>query len=124
MYVAITRAKERLYLTRSKSRYLYGKREPSMRSRFLKELSSVVELPLSEPRRSFLDDDFGGGYGSSSYGKSNYSSYGGNSYGGYGNRGHGYDKSIESDEDNYVSFGNQSYSFSRKNVTAASQKTT
>ena len=45
MYVAITRARERLYLTRSKSRYLYGKREPTMRSRFLKELSSELELP-------------------------------------------------------------------------------
>ncbi len=51
MYVAITRAKELLYLTRSKSRYLYGKREPTMRSRFLKELSSCVDLPR-EVRRS------------------------------------------------------------------------
>ena len=34
MYVAVTRAKERLYLTRSKSRFLYGKRESTARSRF------------------------------------------------------------------------------------------
>lgn len=138
MYVAITRAKERLYLTRSKSRYLYGKREPSMRSRFLKELSSVVELPATEPKRSFLDDDFssygafaksgyGGGYSRSEYGsaypssrgygKSGYGSSSG--YGGYGS----YGKSAENDDDNYVSFGNQSYSFTRKNLSATTQKT-
>ncbi len=62
MYVAITRAKERLWLTRSKSRYLYGRREPAMRSRFLKELSSVVELPQETRRPNYgyggYDDDY------------------------------------------------------------------
>lgn len=58
MYVAITRAKENLYLTRSKSRYLYGKREPTARSRFLKELSSVVELPREERRFSYGYSDY------------------------------------------------------------------
>ena len=38
MYVAITRAKERLYLTCSKSRYMYGKQSFSQVSRFLREL--------------------------------------------------------------------------------------
>ncbi len=113
MYVAITRAKDRLYLTRSKSRYLYGKREASMRSRFLKELSGVVELPVAEPRRSFLDED---GYGSSYSSRGGYGSYGrgygGSSYGGYGASSYG--RSVENDDDNYVSYGNQSYSFSRK----------
>ncbi len=37
MYVAITRAMERLYLTRSSSRYMYGKRDFSLESRFIKE---------------------------------------------------------------------------------------
>ena len=107
MYVAITRAKERIYFTRSKSRYLYGKREPSMRSRFLKEMASEVELPKETrpaPRgysdwddpesygnsaytggRYGSNDDFGGrktsyggGYGGNSYGNS----YGGKTYGG------------------------------------------
>ena len=112
MYVAITRAKERLYLTRSKSRYLYGKREPTARSRFLKELSSEIELPkeLRRPSYGYSDYDdpenygngsyaggryasndeysgrrsnFGGGYGSSYGGSySGNSSYGGNAYGG------------------------------------------
>lgn len=49
MYVAVTRARERLYLTRSKSRYLYGKREPTARSRFLKELSAELSLPGKPP---------------------------------------------------------------------------
>ena len=69
MYVAITRAKERLYLTRSKSRYLYGKREPTARSQFLKELSSVIELP-KEARRlpmGYGDYDDPESYGNSSY---------------------------------------------------------
>ena len=69
MYVAITRAKDNLYLTRSKSRYLYGKREPTMRSRFLKELSSVVELP-KELRRipyGYSDYDDPESYGNSAY---------------------------------------------------------
>ena len=93
MYVAITRAQERLYLTRSKSRYLYGKREPTSRSRFLKELAKELELPQEVRRPSFdyddfepdEDDDFGGRRTSfGSYGKSYGSSYGnsyGNSYG-------------------------------------------
>ncbi len=76
MYVAITRAKERLYFTRSKSRYLYGKREPTMRSRFLKELSSVVELPKETPKKSYgySDWDDPESYGNSAYGGGRYAS--------------------------------------------------
>ena len=95
MYVAITRAKERLYLTRSKSRYLYGKREPTARSRFLKELSSELELPReSRPmHRGYSDWDDPESYGNSAYGGGRYASnddYGGrrNSFGGgYGSYG-------------------------------------
>lgn len=43
MYVAITRAKERLYLTRAKSRFIYGRRNFTMPSRFLKELDECFE---------------------------------------------------------------------------------
>jgi len=100
-YVAITRAKERLYLTRSKSRYLYGKREPTARSRFLKELASELDLPREQRRSAFgygregyLDED-PESYGNSAYGGGRYatkgtygssygSSYGGRSYGSYG----------------------------------------
>ncbi len=113
MYVAITRAKERLYLTRSKSRYLYGKREPTSRSRFLKELSPVIELPKEERRASYGYSDwndpesygngaygggryatndefggrrssFGGGYNSRENGAIKRSSWQGNAYGGSG----------------------------------------
>ena len=44
MYVAITRAKENLMLTRCKTRFLYGRREYEIDSRFLKELG------LSKPQ--------------------------------------------------------------------------
>ena len=44
MYVAITRAKERLYLTCSRSRYMYGKQNFSIVSRFVKELG-YEQLP-------------------------------------------------------------------------------
>ena len=96
MYVAITRAKERIWFTRSKSRYLYGKREPTSRSRFLKELSSEIELPR-EARRlpmGYGDYDDPDMYGNSSYGGGRYesndeysgrrSTFGGSSYGSYG----------------------------------------
>ncbi len=42
MYVAITRAMERLYLTRATSRYLYGHREFMTQSRFLKDAQQVL----------------------------------------------------------------------------------
>ena len=105
MYVAITRAQDNLYLTRSKSRYLYGKREPTMRSRFLKELSSVVDMPKEQRRISYgysdyddpesygnsayaggryeMNDDYGGRKTSFGGGYSSQSSYG--SYGNYSN---------------------------------------
>lgn len=84
MYVAVTRAKERLYLTRAMSRYLYGNREYMVQSRFLKEAQPILS-PIqkkeekmseygyvSERRFNYNDDDNGyrstGGY-SSSYAK-------------------------------------------------------
>jgi DNA helicase-2/ATP-dependent DNA helicase PcrA len=92
MYVAITRAKDRLYLTRSKSRYLYGKREPTARSRFLKELSSELELPkeVKPMPRGYDSWDDPDSYGNSAYGGGRYASnddYGGRRTsfgGGYG----------------------------------------
>ena len=97
MYVAITRAKQRLYMTRSKSRYLYGRREPTARSRFLKELSSVVELPKEMRRLSYGYDGYDDpeSYGNSAYGGGRYSEseYGGRRTsfgGGYGGYNKGY----------------------------------
>lgn len=70
MYVAITRAEERLYFTRSRSRYLYGERSMTLPSRFMQELSSVMEV--GSPRSSYTDYTrrTSNGYGSS------YSGYG------------------------------------------------
>lgn len=42
MYVAVTRARERLYLTRAMSRYMYGRRERMFPSRFIKEGQAVL----------------------------------------------------------------------------------
>lgn len=42
MYVAITRAERTLYLTRSKSRYLYGHRDLTKPSKFVTELASEL----------------------------------------------------------------------------------
>ena len=85
MYVAITRAMKRIYLTRSKSRYLYGKREPTARSRFLKELSPVLDLPEDKryAPRGYDGFDDPESYGNASYGGGRYGSN--NKYGGYGN---------------------------------------
>lgn len=42
MYVAVTRAKERLYLTRASSRFMYGSRDFMIESRFLREGKEVL----------------------------------------------------------------------------------
>jgi DNA helicase-2/ATP-dependent DNA helicase PcrA len=49
-YVAVTRAKERLYLTRASSRFLYGQRKYMPQSRFFKEADG--DTP-AQPRRDF-----------------------------------------------------------------------
>lgn len=77
MYVAITRAERRLYLTRSKSRYLYGSRKLTSPSRFVSELAS--ELGISRVQAPYCNA--GGikkftetGYGGFSGGRALYSS--------------------------------------------------
>ncbi len=94
MYVAITRAKRMLYLTRSKSRYLYGHREATVRSRFVEELKDVLGLPETPVRvrytGDYFDDESGyGGYG----GYGGRGGYGG--YGGRSGRSYGYGRSGE-----------------------------
>ena len=71
MYVAITRAKKNLYLSRARSRYLYGSRSITTESRFLKEINPLLKCTDNGYNRY-------GSYGS-------YSS-------GYGNRSNGYNK--------------------------------
>lgn len=43
MYVAITRARKTLYLTSSSSRFMYGKRDATVKSRFLREIDMVKD---------------------------------------------------------------------------------
>ena len=45
MYVAVTRARKKLFVSYSKSRFLYGNRERMIPSRFLKEMQPVLDLP-------------------------------------------------------------------------------
>lgn len=58
MYVAVTRAKERLYLTRAISRFMYGFRESMTQSRFLKEAKSVLSPVSVEDQRTKRLDNY------------------------------------------------------------------
>ncbi len=68
MYVAITRAKKDLYLTSSDSRFMYGKREYSVKSRFLRELDLVVDRQIKHNNFSYNNQN-----GFNSYNQNNYS---------------------------------------------------
>lgn len=85
MYVAITRAKNRLYLTRSKSRYLYGRREPTLPSKFINELSDELGIaPTQKTHNYYANNTYkynsyrNDGYGDheKSTGRALYSDYG------------------------------------------------
>ena len=87
MYVAITRARERLYFTRSRSRYLYGERSTTLQSRFIKGVFPDKEF--ESPRSAYAEYARRGsafGYGSS--------------YSGYGAR-RSFARSRDKDEDEY-----------------------
>lgn len=53
MYVAITRAKKNLILTSSSSRFMYGKREYSVKSRFLYELGLVSDRQINSGYKAY-----------------------------------------------------------------------
>ena len=91
MYVAITRAREKLWLTRSRSRYLYGKREPTVRSEFVDELKDELGIEDVKARYSGDYGDYGEGYGYGSYGAGG--GYGARRSSGYGSYGGGYGNS-------------------------------
>ena len=86
MYVAITRAEERLYFTRSRRRYLYGEQSRTLPSRFMQELSSAMEV--ESPRSSYTD-----------YTRRTSNGYG-SSYSGYGAR-RSFSRQARSDEDEF-----------------------
>ena len=64
MYVAVTRAKERLYLTRAMSRYMYGRREYMTQSRYIKEGAPVLNptFKAEKPVESYSYNNFNKGY--------------------------------------------------------------
>lgn len=80
MYVAVTRAKEKVYITRAKSRFLYGSRHYTIESRFVKEMGLIIPT-MQKPVQSFNSGDSIGIYGEgnnsfvSTKGGFNYNSY-------------------------------------------------
>ncbi len=89
MYVAITRAKKLLWLTRSRSRYLYGHREATVPSPFTRDILGIVKQSGGEAtygrRNSY--GGYGGNNYSNGYGGSPQSRYGG-ARSDYGNDGY------------------------------------
>ncbi len=88
-YVAVTRAKKRLWVTRSRSRYLYGNREPTRPSRFIKEMGDAITYVGEEPSYRQRSTGYGSQsrYGGGSYGGGYRSGYHNDSYSGYGQDG-------------------------------------
>ncbi len=70
MYVAITRARKRLYLSFSQTRMLHGQTRYNPKSRFVSELPDEV-LKWLTPRTGLAKTGWGGGYGGapSTYGR-------------------------------------------------------
>ncbi len=60
MYVAITRARKRLYLTHAQTRMLHGQTRYNIRSRFFDELPENTMKWLSPPRGQFSSPNGGG----------------------------------------------------------------
>ena len=132
MYVAITRARERLYLTRAAERNLYGRRERTVPSRFLKELSAqlgIKDTPMYAGNRysGYGRGEYGGRYSGDYYGSSG-SGYGNSRGGSYSGRGRGessegeergYSRSLYSSDEDFserpASFASPAKSFSGYN---------
>ncbi|MET3390617.1 UvrD-helicase domain-containing protein [Variovorax atrisoli] len=85
MYVAITRARKRLYLSHSQTRMLHGQTRYNVKSRFFDELPEGALKWLTPKNQGFAPSAFGygGGYGSTRGGSGGYGGgYGGSSGGG------------------------------------------
>lgn len=54
-YVAMTRAKEKLYITKTETRFMYGKTESSMTSRFWKEIPEEFVEDVSPKKKSIYE---------------------------------------------------------------------
>lgn len=128
MYVAITRAKKLLWLTRSKSRYLYGHRETTVPSLFISEtggnISGKESVNSSYSGRS-PSGGYGNGYG---YGGSRTHTYGARStyadsprsgYGGDGYEGDFWDSPRPAPKSNFSAAS--SFSGSQKPTSGGSK---
>jgi DNA helicase-2/ATP-dependent DNA helicase PcrA len=97
-YVALTRARHRLFITHSARRAIFGTTRYGLPSRFITDLPRSSLRPIFTASSQIMQrrDASGGssGYGGSAYGGSAYggSAYGGSAYGGSGYGG-GYDRS-------------------------------
>ncbi|GHV02671.1 DNA helicase [Clostridia bacterium] len=65
LYVALTRARKELTITRAESRFMYGARQLTLPSRFLSEIEGI-DVKRARPPRSFADD-FGVNYRKNGY---------------------------------------------------------
>ena len=89
-YVAVTRAREQLYITRAQSRMLYGKTNRNPPSRFIGDIPTGLteEIDRTTHTAGFGGDfgggryggDFGGGYGGRYGGHTSFGNTGGYSY--------------------------------------------
>mgnify|MGYP001851622521 FL=1 len=104
MYVAITRAKERLWLTRSRSRYLYGRREPTMRSQFVTELEGELGIPREKVYQRF-SGDYNGGYVNSGFGGYSGGGYGARARNTFVGRASSFGYNTKNDDEGYRTFG-------------------
>ncbi len=60
MYVAVTRAKRELYLTSASSRFLYGKRDYSAKSRFIREMGLDKQIKTTPTTYNNYNNRIGG----------------------------------------------------------------
>lgn len=76
MYVAITRARKRLYLSHSQTRMLHGQTRYNVKSRFFEELPEAALKWLTPKNQGFAPSAFGygGGYATTRGGAGSYSS--------------------------------------------------
>ena len=76
MYVAITRARKNLVLTSTSSRFMYGKRDYPVKSRFLTELDLVKPTQINSGFSAYNNNNYQSNNNNFGYG--NYKNYGGN----------------------------------------------
>lgn len=88
MYVAITRAKKDLFLTSASSRFMYGKRDYTIKSRFLRELDLAPERKINSGYNSYNNYNAYGSYDNSHNSYGNYD----NNHNSYGNYNSNYNK--------------------------------